>query len=530
MYKMKMKQPIVIMAAMAMAANVQAQSLQEGVKMYNYERYESAKKALAPLMDKDPIANYYYGLSVLDLGNADAAKSVFAKYPDNYANASGLARVSFMQGRTAEGMQLAQGLANKAKKKEWEQLKYAADAITYTKGGDVQQAITWYKNALAINDNADLHLGISDAYLQQPTGGGDAMSNLEKITDKDPNNSLAFSRIGKLWYYGRNYKLALENWEKAQKADPTNPIPYRDLADAYAVTGKYELAKQNLEKYLEFSDKSTDDMVKYMEILYLSKNYKEAAQKAQEFIGKGMDRPAFYGILGYSQYELKDSANKYGLDNVRRYLTTNDPKKVTPNDYRGFAKLLLKNNMGDSANAYFNKAVSADTATNKADAYRENAEALREAKEWTLSAQWYKKLTTDFADKAKALDYFYWGVCAYYGHDYPQAATAFEQMETKFPDQPSATYWRGRTAAAIDNEAKDGTAVPFYTKWLAFPNYERKNGDLMQAYQYIALYYYNKSDKENAKKYLDEIEKIEPGNSFLKQIRDAMSGAGTKKK
>ena len=100
-------------------------------------------------------------------------------------------------------------------------------------------------------------------------------------------------------------------------------------------------------------------------------------------------------------------------------------------------------------------------------------------------------------------------------------------METKFPDQPSATYWRGRTAAAIDNEAKQGIAEPFYTKWLNFPNYERKSADLMQAYQYLALYYYNKGDKDNAKKYLDEIEKIDANNSFLKQMRDVMNKPAT---
>lgn len=521
---MKMK-PIVLMAAMALAVNVQAQSLEEGIKMYKYERYESAKKQLMPLMTSNPLANYYYGLSILELQATDAAKSIFAKYPDNYANISGMARVAFAEGRTAEGMQIASGLAGKAKKKEWEQLKYAADAITYTDGGDVQQAITWYKAALAINDNADLHLGLGEAYLKQPTGGGEAMSNFEKITEKDPKNSLAFSRIGKLWYQAKNYALALENYEKAQQADPTNPLPYRELATAYSLTGKYELAKQNMEKYLERSDKSPEDIQKYMEILYLAHYYKEAADKAQEFINKGNAKPSYYGIIGYSQYELSDSANKYGLENVRRYLNTNDPKKVTPNDYRGFAKVLLKNNMGDSANFYFNKAVASDTAANKADAYRENAEALREGREWLLSAEWYKKLVTSFADKAKALDYFYWGVCAYYGHDFPQAATAFEQMETKFPDQPSATYWRGRTAAAIDNEAKQGTAEPFYIKWLNFPNYERKSADLMQAYQYLALYYYNKGDKENAKKYLDEIEKIDANNSFLKQMRDVMNKA-----
>ena len=42
-----MKKPIVIMAAVAATFTVKAQTLEEGIKMYNYERYESAKKQLA---------------------------------------------------------------------------------------------------------------------------------------------------------------------------------------------------------------------------------------------------------------------------------------------------------------------------------------------------------------------------------------------------------------------------------------------------------------------------------------------------
>ena len=50
-----MKQPIVIMAALAFGFQAQAQSLEDGVKMYKYERYESAKKILTPLAASNPM-------------------------------------------------------------------------------------------------------------------------------------------------------------------------------------------------------------------------------------------------------------------------------------------------------------------------------------------------------------------------------------------------------------------------------------------------------------------------------------------
>ena len=111
-----MKKLVVIIAAMAFATGVYAQS-PEGLKMYKYERYQSAISALQGDAASNAMANYYVGLSQLGLGNLDAAKTTFAKFPDNVANMAGMARVNFEQGKVAEGTQIATAVANMAKKK-----------------------------------------------------------------------------------------------------------------------------------------------------------------------------------------------------------------------------------------------------------------------------------------------------------------------------------------------------------------------------------------------------------------------------
>lgn len=524
---MKMKQSIVMMAAaVALTVNVKAQTLEEGMKMYNYERYQTAKKILEPLAGTNPLANYYWGLSELQIGNKDKAREIFMKHPNSYANMAGLARVLFVEGKIDEGMKAATELAAKAKKKEWEQLKYAAEAITYTDGGDPNQAIGWLKTALTNYDNNDTRIVLGDAFQKTSGGGGDAMNNYEKVAEKDPKNSLAFSRIGKLWYVAKNYSLALENWSKAKDADPSNPLPYRDLADAYSYVGKYELSKQNIEKYLELSDKTDDDIEKYMDILFLAKNYKEAVAKAEEMLGKGKEKVRYYGILAFSQYELKDSVN--ALKNAEKYFSKQSPAKIFPNDYRMYAKILLQNSKTDEANSYFYKAVEIDTAKNKSEAYRENAEALKSSKEWLLASKWYSRIIAEYPDNAKVLDYYWAGYTALFGKDYDAAAKGFELMEAKFPDQPSATYWRARTAMAVDSEAKEGSALPFIEKWLGISQqgYERKNNDLMYAYQYLALYHFNKKDKAKALENIQKIEAIDPNNPMGKQIREYYNKGG----
>ncbi|RYG54080.1 MAG: hypothetical protein EOO01_02550 [Chitinophagaceae bacterium] len=518
---MNMKHPIVIVASVALSFSAQAQSLEEGVKMYKYERYQTARTMLTPLAATNPNANYYLGLIELNEEKPEAAKAIFSKYPDDVANMSGMARLAFAQKNVAEGNRLAQAVAAKAGKKAWEPLKFAADALNYSEGGNIQQAIDWYKESLKRNDNFDTRIALGDAFQKMPGGGGEAMSNYEHVTGKDPKNSLAFSRIGALWYAAKNYTLALESYQKAKDADPSNPIPFRDLANAYFWVGKYDLSLQNIEKYLELSDKTQEDQVQYLNILYLAKKYPEAIQKAQELIKTGVVKPGFFGIIGYSQLETKDYAN--ALESIRKYFSIQDPSKIKAQDVLRYGRAALSNNLTDSADYYFNKAVAMDTAQNKTEIYRQIAEGFKDAKDYPKAAQWYDKLVKANPE-TQPLDYFWRGAMHYYAKNYKDATTAFEEMEAKYPDQPSATYWRGRVGAATDEEAKTGAATKPYQQWLekVGPEYDKKN-DLMYAYQYLALYFYNQNDKTNMKVFMDKIEAIDPANSFLKQLKDLMS-------
>ena len=529
---MKMKQLFAIMTAIVLTISAKAQSLNDGIKMYQYERYQTAKQILTPLAANDAMANYYLGLAELNMGNTDAAKNIFAKYPEDYANISGMARVAFATGNDATANKILTDLVDKAKKKNVEPYKYAADAITYSKKGDKQQAVEWYKLFLERNEkNPDAMIAQADAYRQLQSGGGAAMTNYETVVAANPNNSLAFSRIGKLWYDAKNYDNALDAWKKAQAADPTNPLPYRDLANAYMLTGKYDLSKENIEKYLQNSDKSQDDMERYLDILYLSKNYDLAIQTAQDLINKGNAEPRFYGILAFSQMETNDTTN--ALINARKYLSKTKVADVRPLVYLKYGTILLMNNMEDSANFYYNKYVALDTnVDDKLKNYRDIADAFKKERNWAVAGEWFQKITTDYPDKADVNDYFYAGYYNYYSKNYDIADTMFAQMVSKYPEQPTGLYWRGRTNAAKDANAETGLATPYYEKWLEVQaksdQYNPKDKDLMQAYQYLALYYYNQKDCTNAKKYMKTITDIEPANQMVGQLKDALPQIGCK--
>lgn len=529
---MRMKQLIITIAAAAMTLTSVAQSLEEGIKMYRYERYATAKKILQPLAATDAKANYYYGLSELELGNADAAMNAFVKYPTDYANVSGTVRVKFATEGEAAGMQAAQALADIGKKKEWIQKRYAAEAINYSKGGNKQLAVDWYNEVLEKMVTPELLVETGDAYLQVNGGGGQAMTHYEKAVEKDPGNSLAYSRMGKLMYNARNYEKALEHWKKAQEADPTNPLPYRDMADAYTYVGKYETAKENMEKYLQYSDKSVDDQYTYATILYRAKYYPEAIAKINELKKQGLNKLRSYGVLAYSYMELKDStAAQKALENARIYFPNQKPEEILTKDYLNLGRIYLMNDLGDSANIAFNKSLSMDTTGDKIATYRDIAESFRTNRDWVNAGKWYEKIFKDFNDKATATDYFYAGYSYYVsttteGIDtaamLQKADTLYGTMIAKFPDQPSGYYWRGRVNAARDAEGEKCLAAPYFETWLGLEveGAKKSEKDLLVAYQYLALCKYRTEVYEDALKYAGSILQLDPSNEFGKQIKE----------
>lgn len=521
-----------IIAAVVVTVNVFAQQTKEnGIKMYHYKKYQSAAQILEPLA-ADPVANYYLGLTYLGQGDAAKASATFSKFPEDPANISGTARVAFANKDVTRGMAIAKDLAGKAKKKDWVPQRYAAEAIAYSEGGDYQQAITWYKDALTKTDDAEVHIGIGDAFRRIPGGGGEAMTNYEHVAEKDPKNSLAYSRIGDLWYEARNYQSALDNYAKAKDADNTNPLPYKALSDAFARSGKYQLALENVKKYFDLSDKTHADKMDLLRGYYRAQSSCEAAKYAQEMLGSGQltgeDKIEATGILGYSQSDCGDSIE--ALKNLRVYFQVQKPERIKSGDYIQLGKLYLKLGQLDSAGFFYTKGIAGDTAQNKSDVYREIADAFKSKKDYCKSAEWYDNLVKANPN-AQAGDYAWRGIMYYYCRNYGQALTASTEFAAKYPDQPSSFYWQARSAAAIDSEATTGGAEQYYLKWLekVGPNYDKKN-DLKTGYEYLLYYYYNKKDKANEDIYKEKIRAIDPKSRALNDIEEAEKASAAPKK
>ena len=442
-----------------------AQTLPDAIKMYSYQRYQSALKIAEPLAASNAEANYYDGLSELNLGNTAKAATVFAKQPTDVANICGSARVLFTQKKSAEAVALLNGVIAKAKKKDWQSYKLAADAITYTTGGDLNKAIEWYTKSLEIKDDGETYLAMGDAYYNMPGGSGNAVRKWEYASEKMSNASMPFYKIGTTYYDSKIYDLALENYKKSSDLDATNPLPYKAYANAFYKINKYDLAKQNIEKYISLSDNSADDQIQYANILYLSKDYPATIAKINELIAKKEDKPYMYRLLGYSNYELGNNAE--ALKNMDVFFTKQDKDKIIPTDYNYYAKILAKTaDRNSEASKYYQMSIDADTSSDKSEAYRSLGQNYYDIRDWANAANWYSQLVDKYPNNLENTDEFYAGFCNYYNKDFVKSSQYFTIMSNKYPTEPSAVYWLGRTAAAVDADAKIGGAVDFYKKWI----------------------------------------------------------------
>lgn len=512
MKKMSLKLTLLV-CSFSISSHLFGQSLEEGVKLYKYNRFASAKAVLEPLAATTPLANYYLGLCELGLENKESAKSIFQKYPDDAANTAGLARVMILENKIPEANSMLTKVASKAKKKDFLPLQYAADAITYTEGGDPNMAIDWYKKAMEVQRTGDLHLGIGDAYRKIQGGGGNAMNNYEYAEEFAETKSAANYKMGNLWYSAKNYDSALVKYAKASSLDDQNPLPYNDLANAYYKINKFNIAKENIEKYLKLSDNSIDDQVNYANILYLSKDYAGAIQKMTELINKGAERPYMYRVLGFSQFELKDYGN--ALQNMDKLFAKQDPKKIIPQDYMYYGKILMTDtNKAGQAATYFDKGIALDTASDKAPVYRGVAETYKDAQKYTEAAKWYKKVVDGNTPSIEALDYWWCGVMYYYAKDYVNAEPMLTLMSQKYPDEPSSYYWLARTTVnSKDKDYKNGAATTYFKKWLGMVNDDpAKKNDLIKAYTYLSLSSFNMKNKADATMYNEKLLALDPTN------------------
>lgn len=536
-----MKKIGLLASLVLMAVFTFAQSLDEGKKFLNYEKFESARGVFNKLIQDNPNnidAIYWLGQTYLqnqDVLDVDAAASIYQKALQANANSAllmvGIGEVELMQGKTADARNRFETAINLTKKKDLADILLAVGrANVDAKAGDANYAVEKLKLAADRDKkNPAIQVVLGDAY-RKLIDGGNANLAYQTALSMDPSNAKPAFMMGRIYEtqgYGQE-SIYMKYYNEAMTIDPNYAPVYYWLYNYY-YQRDVNKAREYLTKYVSLADKDSKNCYAEASLLFVSKMYDQAIQKADGCITGATDGkpfPNLYGLKAYAYKELGDSVNSKKF--FEEYFKNVSPEKIGPNDYVTYAQVLMKFPGNEAAaNSYIDKAISLDTVPAKKVEYVTNlAKGFYDEGKFADAGLWYTKVLQVNPNFGK-VDLYWAGYSNYRAEKYKAADSVFTVYQQKFPDDAFGWYMGARSKEGLDSAALQGLAKPDYEKIIqlaANMPLDSIADKLIPAYKYMIAYYYNvKADIPNAAKYNDLVLTVDPNDAAALSNKEAFA-------
>lgn len=518
------------------AGHVQAQTLQDALKLTDNERYSMATAAYKKLVQAEPNnGDYYfwYGENYIKSGYNDSALVIFKQ--GDALNASnplakvGMGRYYAYTGKNTEATKYFQE-AKMLMQTQAKSIPASKQAVIY-----LQIAEAWVNgptknldeanNLLAAAEkldakNADVHMLRGDVFANDVMNGSKAIASYKKAKEINPKLCQADYRIGILWINAKNLLLAIEAFDQAIACDPTYAPAYRGKAEALYRQKNYKGGVENYEKYLNLNAGDPDALGRYGTFLYLIGEY----EKAIEMISNSQQRDSsvvvLYRVLNWCQFET----GKYDLALVNndKFLAKAKAKgrpAVISDDYEYRGKIYSKLKKDSLGIIELNKAYEMDST--RKELLSSMGVMSFTAKKYGDAVNYILRKKNSGA-KMTSNDYNYLGR-GYYGlSNYVAADSAFMKVTELNPTLVLGYVWRGKCNVQMDQNNKEGKARPYHEKVveLASADKVKYKKDLVEAYGNLALFHYNSATPNLgcAKAYANAVIELDPENAGAKQI------------
>ena len=542
-----MKQITLLASFIFLANGLFAQSIDDGKKFLNYERYTSAQGVFSKLLAANPNnveAAYWLGQTYLqnsDNTDTAAAKALYQKTLQANPNAPlmlvGNGEIALMEGKKDDARNGFETAISLTKGKDAGVLTAVGRANVDVKAGDAAYAIDKLNQAAAKDKkNSQIQIELGDAYRKM-IDGANATIAYQNALSLDPKNARASFMIGRIYEtqgFGQE-AIYMKYYNEAIAIDPNFAPVYYWLYNYY-YRRDVNKSRDYLNKYIAVADPDSKNCYSQASILYASQLYKDAITKADECIAQAGAKPYpnLYGLKAYSYDKLGDSVSaKKFFD---EFFAKINPDKIGPNDYATYAKILLKFPGNDSlASVYVDKAVMLDTVpANKLDYVKSTAESLAAAGKFAEAGKWYTKILTLKPTYGK-VDLYYAGYNSFRGGNYAAADSIFKLYQAKYPEDMFGWYMGAKSNEGMDTTGANGLAKPFYEKVIAIADTsadkEKVKPNLISAYKYMLAYSYNiKHDKVAAIEWNNKILALDPNDAQAIANDKALNAPKTKTK
>lgn len=530
-----------ILISSVIVTTLQAQTLQEGLKALDFDKYESARGIFTQLTLKEPANGenwYYLGQSYLNLFKEDSAEWAYNEgvklAPKTAANYVGLgelliANKKVEEAKTQFNKALSFSRGRDGMIKDATTLRLVASALVSTENKVVDEALNHIKNALEIApQDYDVLIAAGDVYLEM-NKGGDAATQYERAEVVDPKNPKAFTRVAAIWLRVRNSEQTLTDLNKALAIDPNYAPALKLMSELYYKSKKYQLAKDYYAKYLNNSEPSLANQKRFAKILFNSKEFEDALPKILDVIKLEDSDVYMHRMAGYSYFEvgeLKKDTSMYrpGVAELELFLSKIATDKMLASDFEYLGKLYSRIPSKDSL-AVINMSKAIEMAPDKIELLKEAGMVYNKIKRFDKSIVCFETYISK-TNKIIPADYYLLGMASYFGKSLPKADSAFAKLIEVKPDYADGYYWRGNVQASLDSEAKDTLGLSSYITYVsmveATPEKYKKN--LIVSYDYLAKYYIKQEKDSIAKVYLEKIIALDPNNKQAKEYLKSLSG------
>lgn len=521
-----MKKISIFLLFVVSSLTLRAQSLEEGYRYINYERYGSAIHTFQQLIKADPNQEQAwfalvksYALNKQEAKAIDTISSMPASVQSMPYGLVARGLVLLEQNRSAEAQALLEQAAATGKGRDAGVLWAVGDAYALATPGDAAKAVAYYQRAIDRDKkNPDLYVALGNAYrlLAQ---GSKAYEAYRQALSYNEKHAGALHQIGEIFLTQKNPDLYLEYFRKAIEADPAYAPSHYKLY-VYEFTHDPAKAMAHYRDYAAKSDPSKDHAVNLTDLLYLNQQYDAAIREATALL-QTESEPRLYKLIAYSHAAKKDTAK--ALDYLANYFSREADTNVLAKDHLAMSQFLRATAAPDSLitrHLVAGAAIETDSAR-LIQYYRPLYEMAARAKDFGAEAKW-RAAYYAVAPKTTNLDLFYWGLAHFRAQEFTAADSVFGIYVGKYPEQSFGYYWQAKSKALADSNMTAGIAVPVYEKLIemleANPQDANYKTWMVEAYSYLAAYEANqKKDKEQAVEYLDKVLDIDPQNETAKK-------------
>lgn len=302
-----------------------AQSLQDGIKSIDSDKFAQAKSNFSAMISAKPSAeNYFYlGNTYLRQAEPDFAKASenftkgLAADSKSYLNKIGLASIKLGKGDKSAVAEI-QNIVKDSREKDAEVLFRAAEALTmFEKNNAPDVAIDFLNKAIEKSQKAGVpanyYYSLGDAYRIKKNPG-DAMTAYDKALPIAKSKASVYTRMATLWMAANQWKNADENIKKAIAADATYAPAYKAKA-AYDIRFQQNpLATQDLINYAKYADEDPNTQLEIAKLYFTNENYDESKATLDKVFDK-IDDPIKFKLRSYIQYaEGKYTEAKQNMD------------------------------------------------------------------------------------------------------------------------------------------------------------------------------------------------------------------------